>query len=399
MKALVRFGIAAAACLACAPAQLAAQESVATTPAPPSEGAVGPSQLRDFNLNGTVVRRADPAPEGSETPPARQQAPKTAAPRQTPPPVAEPPRETVARPTDPIADRPAPVETRQSPDASSPSALELPPPTPAAPLFGSIPVLPESGDSTADPAQLPASSDNSGSFHPLPWLLALVLLGGAAVYYFRRPRRGLAFAGGPEAVDFVAPDPSPPPAPPRAAPAPSPTQAPAPVGIVSTRLRPELELQFNPGRVRVDDGQVTLEFEAQIVNSGSGPARDVLVEAAMFNAGPTQDKEISAFFERPVAAGDRVAIIAPLKSLGFKTAVAMSREQLRQFQAGDRAVFVPLVGFNLLYRWSGGDAQTSVSFLVGRATGGEKLAPFSLDQVPRDFDRLAARELDTRLRK
>ena len=63
------------------------------------------------------------------------------------------------------------------------------------------------------------------------------------------------------------------------------------------------------------------------------------------------------------------------------------------------AVFVPLVGLNALYSWSGGEGQTSVSHLVGRDTKGEKLGPFRLDLGPHIFRNLGARLLPTGIRR
>ena len=397
MRAFVRFGIAATAVsLALAPVQVGAQEAV--TPAPSSPDAVGPAQLRDFNLNGTVIRRAEPAPERSE-PAAVRQRPSTAADRSA----AEPAPSRPA-PARQVAER-EPQPERQAPAAAAPSrsaeqfrsVAELPPPSPAESLFSQAPMLPGAADTGSSYAPAQALPEDGSGFSPLPWLIALLLVGGAAAYYFRRQRSGLAFAGGAETSQFVAPEPAPQRLQPKPVSAPAPPAAPA--GIVTTRLRPALELQFRPDRVLVEADRVVLEFEALVLNSGSGPARDVLVEAAMFNAGPAQDKEIGAFFERPVGQGDRVPMIGPLKSLGFRSAVNMPLEHLRQFQAGERTVFVPLIGFNVLYRSGGGDAQISAGYLVGKDIKGEKLAPFRLDQGPRAFSGLAARELDVRLRK
>ena len=45
-----------------------------------------------------------------------------------------------------------------------------------------------------------------------------------------------------------------------------------------------------------------------------------------------------------------------------------------------RKLFVPLIAFNALYRWSGGERPDSASFLVGRGDAeGGKMAPFRLD--------------------
>ena len=61
-------------------------------------------------------------------------------------------------------------------------------------------------------------------------------------------------------------------------------------------------------------------------------------------------------------------------------------------------VFVPLIGFNALYRWATGEGQTSASFILGRKTGGEKLAPFRLDMIDREFRALDKRPLPAALR-
>ena len=395
MRAFLRVCIAATAVsLALAPAQVGAQESAA--PAPSSDDAVGPAQLRDFNLNGTVIRRAEPVPERSEPAPERQRpSTSTARPTESAPIRPQATRQTAEREPRPERQVPEAIEPRQAPDTAGSAALNRSP-SPADALFSQPPMLPGAADSSTSFAPAQAVAGDDDGFSPLPWLIAVLLLGGAAAFYFRRQRSGLAFAGDAGVAELAPPEPQ------RLQPKPAPAPAPpfaAPVGLVSTRLRPELDLQFRPGSVAVEADRVTLEFEALVVNSGSGPARDVLVEAAMFNAGPEQDKEITAFFERPVGQGERVPMIGPLKSLGFRSAVNMPREHVRQFQAGERTVFVPLIAFNLLFRSSGGEGQRSVAYLIGRDTKGARLAPFRLDQGPRIFTGLAARELDLRLSK
>ena len=111
----------------------------------------------------------------------------------------------------------------------------------------------------------------------------------------------------------------------------------------------------------------------------------------MFNAGPAQDQEIGAFFAHPEAKGDRIPAIPPLKRVALKSKVSLTREQLRQFEIAGRKLFVPLVGVNALYRWGGGEGQTSACYVVGRDTEGEKMAPLRLDLGPRIFRGLGAR--------
>jgi hypothetical protein len=160
-----------------------------------------------------------------------------------------------------------------------------------------------------------------------------------------------------------------------------------------------MEIGIQPLRCVVEDHQVTMEFELELLNSGAAIARAVVAEAAVFNAGPTQDEEIGRFIAGAAAAGDAIDAIPPLQRVSFRTQVVTPREGLRILDAGGRQVFVPLIAFNLLYRWTGGEGQTSVCYLVGRDTKGEKLAPFRVDLGPRVFRGLGARRLPTGLRR
>ena len=141
-----------------------------------------------------------------------------------------------------------------------------------------------------------------------------------------------------------------------------------------------------------------MEFEVELFNAGSAPARAVLVEASLFNAGPTQDEDIGRFFANPVAAGERIPVIAPLKRLSLKAQVAIGREQLQAYEAAGRQLIVPLIAFNVLYRWSGAEGQTSVGYLLGRETKSDKMAPFRIDLGSRIFRGLAARLLPAGVR-
>jgi hypothetical protein len=151
-------------------------------------------------------------------------------------------------------------------------------------------------------------------------------------------------------------------------------------------------------RCVLDDERVTVEFELELFNSGSAPARAVLVEATLFNAGPTQDQQIDGFFTNPVGQGERITVIPPLKRVGIRTQVSAPRTQIQAYELGGREVFVPIIAFNSLYSWGGGEGQTSVSYLLGKDTKGEKLAPFRLDLGPRIFRGLAAHLLPSSVR-
>jgi len=396
--------VASAAALATAPAPLLAQN----TAEPSSPVAIGPAPLSDFNLKGTVTRRAEP----EATPPARpvtQQAPpaaQRAEPRQQAPATAQ------SAPVQPqaLADRPRPAPAQAVIPAPAASlSFELPPVGPAdgvpvtqpvaTPGFAPLP--------SSNPSPAPAAGVALGEGPPIPWILAALLLALGGGYYFWRQRSRPAYAGAD--LDLVSPraaaptpQPRPAPTPPAPAPAPEPlqrTSPPAGGGIVSTRLRPWIDISFAPLRFILTDDAASLEFEVSVQNSGGAVARDVRVEAAMFTASPTQDQEIEAFFAHPQNVGDPIETVAPLKRMTFTNSVALRRDQLKLFQVDGKLMFVPVIGFTALYRSSGGDAQTSVSHIVGRDTGGEKLGPLRADLGPRVFRTLGARQHNIGVRK
>ena len=204
---------------------------------------------------------------------------------------------------------------------------------------------------------------DSGSFPLWPWIAALLAAIGAGAWYFRRQKSGYAFAGaGGDASAFdLSPAPAPPACGAHAQTAacsarsgsgcrPVPKPATAPVGIVSTRLRPWLEIEFSPEAAIVDEEKGAIQFEVTIFNSGSAPARDVHVEGALFNASPDQDQVLGQFFAQPNGqGGDRISI-PPLQRMSFRSLVTLPREQLRLFQVEGRTLFVPLVAFNAALR-------------------------------------------------
>ncbi|MEO8547479.1 MAG: hypothetical protein ABI422_03840 [Sphingomicrobium sp.] len=381
MRAGLRFGIAAwAAALALGPVPVLAQSTAPATntaaTTPPEADTIGPRELQNFSLNGTVTRPAPSTPDRTTPLPRSGTTPTAVSPHA----LAVPARERPA--SRPAAERPArgPSVTTSLPPADALSAAPTPAPA-IAPGQGFEPAL------TPTPAA-DLSEEPRGSY--IPWLLALLLLGGSAGYYVWRQRSQPRYAtsGGVSELIAAAPLPLQRTPPPRPAPPPPPAAA----GIVATRLRPWLEIEFTPGRCVIGTDKATIQFAVAVFNSGSAPARDVLVEASMFNAGSNQDEEIGAFFAHPIAKGNRISSIPPLKRIQLKSEVSLSRAQMRQFEVAGRQLFVPLIGFNALYRWTGGDGQTSASYLVGRDTQAEKMAPLRLDLGPRIFRGLGARQ-------
>jgi len=403
MWAGLRLGFAVfVAGLALGPLPALAQDATqpATTNTPATD-AVGPRELQNFNLEGTVTRPADqpPAQRATAQPPAARSSERS----------SEPPPQRQAAPAQVTTReevRPTPIEV---PAERTRSVEPLRQTRPASSVTVALPTIGNSaGRSSAAAAPTPTFSPDADpatlasgqSLSILPWLLAALAVVAGAVFLFWRNRSREVYAGAPQVDSFVAPEASPAPAPAPKPAVPAPPNAPGPSipGIVSTRLRPWIEIGFHPQRCVVEDERVTIQFEIELLNSGTAAARAVLVEASMFSAGPNQDREIEQFFASPVGEGERIVSIAPLKKVNIRTQVVADRSQVQIYEVAGRQVFVPLIAFNALYRWSSGEGQTSVSYLLGRDTKGEKMAPFRLDLGPRLFRGVGAHPLPAGVR-
>ena len=370
--------------------------------APPPD-AVGPTELRNFSLPGSSAKPTD------QPPAAPAQAPQSSV--QANAPAAETSAAPDRHPSQPrrAADR----SLRRSPaptisPAQTPARTEgvSPQPSAATPNLATPPVA-QTPISSLPVPQAPASAavpQTANSF--LPWLLAaLVLVAGTLfLLWHRRSRKGYA---GDDALHMVAaPAPAPvstaPPLPRASVPQPAPDAPPSlrrqGGGIISSRLRPSLEITVQPLRCLVEGDRVVLEFKLELFNAGTAPARAVQAEASLLNAGGTHEHELAAFFSRPASAGDQIDAIGPMKRMAFTSQVVAPRAALPDYEVGGRKAIVPVLAFNALYQWSGGKAQTSAAYLVGRETRTEKLAPFVSDGENREFRGLAAQLLPTSLR-
>lgn len=419
-----------AAGLAATPAL--SQSSAILTPAPPArEDTVGPEQLRDFSLG---TGQSKPASDGAtSTAPAPRSpaaattstAPATAASDRQASTGATRSRTGSAEPapaTQPEPARTASVDSsgRAQPAVSPARSVTVPlsPPTPSGIALDSAPTPPVA---IASPQPVPASdlADGSGSGSSmLIWVLLLIAAAGAAGAYWLLRQRGSfgrpAFAG--HGFDLTpTPEPGPRPAaqplqrapvsPPAPAPrAPVPAPAPAPIGtggIVSSRLRPWVDLDLRCDRAVVDDDGVTIFFEVSAINSGGAPARDIKVEAVLLNAGQQQDQDLRLFFERPSPSGPAIEVLPPLARVDMPSQVRLQREAIREFEVGGRKLFVPIVAFNASYRLGTGEARTSVSFLVGRTASDKtgKMGPIRMDLGARIFRGLDQRRNEGGIRR
>ena len=421
-----------------------------------SADAIGPAQLRNFSLGGkpTVQVPAQDVPPDLIPPRAVPGRPVRSEPRVTrelPPAPSGTAMRTAAPAT---ASNPTPqiaVPIAQAPPTTAPTRVDTPaasevtvPLPPANPLSArptpaneaDIPRI--SSQPLGAGAPLQQDGEDAGD-STLAWIIALLLAGGAAVAFLFRSRwreQPVAAQGPIPLPRELEPRSFPPAPPPIPVPAPAPQPAPlvrAPItggitikrpdafapaqpapqppartgGIVSTRLRPWLEIEFEPTRAVIDEARASVEFDVIVTNSGNAPARNVLVEACMINAGPEQDAELRRFFEATVGAGDRMAVVAPLARIALKSVVSLPLDQVRAYEVNGRRLFVPLVAFNALYEWGSSEGQTSASFILGRATsssdgegeGDSRMAPLRLDWGPRIFGGLEGRRHPLNMRR
>lgn len=390
-------------------AALAFAMPLAAQDAPPpaeSGNSVGPPQLEDFTLNGTTTTPPADPPVETAPPPAR----------------ATTPAPTTAEPRAPVADRPAP-SAAPTPSSSTSDAAPVAVPSLAPETGSSVTVaLPPPRPATGPALVGDAPVENGINW--LAWLAALVAVVAAGAFVlWQRKQRSLSYSAAPVLSRDLVPDEPRPPRPipaARTAPAPTPTPAPPPkaaeppkaasprpaatapaAGIVSTGLKPDLHFEFQPQQAQIGpDGSAAIQFEMVVTNRGGAPARDLLIEACMVNAGPAQDVEISQFFQNPAGTGDRMPLIPPMGRIALKSRVALAADQVRSFEVEGRKLFVPLVAFNALYRFNGHEEQKSASFLVGRGgADGGKMGPIRLDQGARAFAGLGARQHSTGLQR
>ncbi|HEX8364021.1 MAG TPA: LPXTG cell wall anchor domain-containing protein [Allosphingosinicella sp.] len=324
---------------------------------------VGPPQLRDFQLPGerrTPARPQQVQPQPAQTPPAAQPAPSTAPQRQ--------PERTQAQrpqPATPRADR-----TREAPVAlpSQPEDILQLPQAPQA-------TIPPAADPAAQPSA-GAAPEPTGSGTPF-WYYALGagLLALAAALFLRRRRRPAEPAADPLAAAAAEP--------------PAPRPAPVP--------RPWLELEVKAERAASTDSEAKVEFELILKNTGKSPARNIRVNARMFNAGREQDKEIGAFF-RTKGEGRKTHTIGDLPAGQdgmIPGSVTMPREEVRALQVNNQLLFIPVLAVNVVYDWgSGRTGQTSKSYVIGRELGEEndKMGAFRLDLGPRIYRTVGQRQ-------
>lgn len=332
--------------------------------APASPPTIGPPQLRDFSIQPRQRIVTQPPPAQTQPPTIAAPPPVVTAPQQRPP---------AARPTPDARGPAAAPAPRQVAPAPQPAPAAIPAPTSAAPQPQAQPA-PEAPAAKAAPAPAPESS-------AFPWLYVVpaALLALLAFALFRRRRRSAEIF---EAVESVEPE----------------VSSRAHIGARPEPVpRPWLELELKAERLASTDAESVVQFELEIVNSGTAPARNLRVDVKMFNAGQEQDKEIGAFFRVAGRESTKCSLpgIRPDTTVAIRGEVAMARADMRAVVLENKYLFIPVIAVNVLYDWGDGrTGQTSKSYVVGRELEqpSDKMGAFRVDLGPRIWRTVGQRQ-------
>ena len=379
-------------------------------PTRPPRDAVGPRELQNFSLKGTVTRAAEQPAGGAGR---AAGATHRARPR---------PNRARLRPRLPL--RPWRARHRRLAGSSTapPQRQAAEQPRQAAGLVRSSRAAagigrrlhrPRSGHDCRPPlcrlrhlrpSPPPATSRPSTSFRSCRGCSrrSRSALGGGFLFWRNRSRAALA--GGPQVDAFSAPEPAPAP---RPAPVPraraAPPKAPAPDGLAassrpasgrgsisaSTRSAASLEERQADHRVRAR----AVQFRQRAGSRRAGRSEPVQCRA---DAGQRHRRLLRQTRSAPATALPRSP---PLKRVCAQDAGRdRAASSIQAYEVGGRAGVHAVDRLQRALRWSGGEGQTSVSYLLGRDTKSEKMAPFRLDLGPRVFRGVAARPLPTGVR-
>ena len=359
----------------------------ASAPQPANPRQQGP-ELDVFRAPATTTAPPPvvaPTVTPTPTPAPAQPAPKAPVQRAAPTPVPTP-RATPAQP----ALRPAAEAERAAPDNQSspvtaPEAQPVaePAPTPAASAPEEAPLSPAPTNPT-----------------PWPWIIggALALLAIVAALLLRRRRQPAQDATG---VEIAPPAPVPVPAPPKPAPAPQPTPEPAPeAAIPDAPDRPWLDMALDLTQARYSMMGMTVGYTLLLHNRGDTPAQDVLVRGIIGNAGAQQQALLQSFFAQQSGLPLHAAVsIMPGETRRLIGELRLMPDQIVPVTMGQRSLLIPLAAFDASYRWGPEEAEplghgrTARAFILGQEQEppAERLAPFRLDQGPRQYRRAATR--------
>ncbi|MBG6118682.1 MULTISPECIES: hypothetical protein [unclassified Sphingobium] len=367
-----------------------------SAPQPANPNRQGP-ELDVFRAPATTA--APPPVVAPTITPTPAPAPQVPAQRAAPPP-ARPSRAT------PEQTAPRAAAERATPEAESRSAATPAPERTQDPAPESTPApQPAPTPAASAPEEAPPPPANANTT-PWPWIIggALLLLALAAFILLHRRRPTAPDAA---EVEIATPAPVPAPAPPKAAPAPKPAptpeRAPEPTPAAATPDapdRPWLDMALDLSLARYSLVGMTVGYTLLLHNRGDTPAQDVLVRGIIGNAGAEQQALLQSFFAQQSGLPLHSAMaIVPGETRRLTGELRLMPDEIVPVTMGQRSLLIPLAAFDASYHWGpdGGEPQghgrTARAFILGQEQEppADRLAPFRLDQGPRQYRRPATR--------
>ena len=167
--------------------------------------------------------------------------------------------------------------------------------------------------------------------------------------------------------------------------------------------RPWLAMSFQPLHARTTLMGVTIGYRLTLINTGESDVSSVSVAAQMANADAQQHQMLAEFFATPITSAAHDIMVLPAgESIALNGSLSLPHETLNAWRINDRVLFIPFVAFNAVYHWGAGqEGQTAQSYIVGREFDppADRMAPFRLDQGPREFRPVGCRMSDLAVRR
>lgn len=145
---------------------------------------------------------------------------------------------------------------------------------------------------------------------------------------------------------------------------------------------------------------MTIGYTLLLHNRGDTPAQDVLVRGIIGNAGAEQQTLLQSFFARQSGLPLHATVsIMPGETRRLTGELRLMPDQIVPVTMGQRSLLIPLAAFDASYRWGPEEAEpqdhgrTARAFILGQEQEppADRLAPFRLDQGPRQYRRAATR--------
>ncbi len=370
------------------------------------------------------------APSSAVPPPVA--LPPVVTPTVTPPPPSQPatptpaPRQNTNVP-DTRPDRAAaePAPRREERPAASGAPAETPAtqgaPATAAPEPQATPMPAPMPDNTANVAPIPTGPAPGAEQPPQeglpwPWIMAGVALLAALAFFFLRRRRDepeaeevlvdptpvtsaptIQPAGEEEAVPSV-----PPPSPAAAVRPASPLPVPETPVSTESGPRPLIDMVLEVQSARHSLAGATIAYALTLHNRGEAAAQDLLVRGLIANAGEGQQALLQQFVAGQLGLPLHSTVaVAPGEGQRMTGELRLTPDQIVPVRMGERALLIPLVAFDVHYRWGEeGDDPVSAGRIAGAYIIGqeqdppvERLSPLRVDLGPRQYRRAAARAM------